>query len=295
MQLPSPFGLSYNFVAPAVMEDGTEAVLKLSVPGRENRLEHAALQAFSGRGGVKVLEADLGTGALLLERVAPGRMLADAVRDDDEATVAAARLMLRTEAAAPAGNEAGDGETFPSVAEWAAGLRKVRLRFDGGTGPLSERMVRRAEETFERLLAVDATAGTGASGDAGISTTTTTTTSPRKQLLLHGDLHHYNILSAPESEGGWIAIDPKGVIGEAEYGTIPLLLNKLPEHPGQQRDVLRRRVELLCSELSLDRTRLLEWGFSHSVLSAWWCLEDGVGDPLRTMEQAKRFEELLAE
>ena len=42
-------------------------------------------------------------------------------------------------------------------------------------------------------------------------------------LLLHGDLHQGNILAAGRAP--WLAIDPKGVVGEATYETAALLHN----------------------------------------------------------------------
>ena len=42
-------------------------------------------------------------------------------------------------------------------------------------------------------------------------------------MLLHGDLQHYNVLL--DKDRGWVAIDPKGVVGELEYEVGALLRN----------------------------------------------------------------------
>src|SRR5438067_1309862 len=61
-------------------------------------------------------------------------------------------------------------------------------------------------------------------------------------VLLHGDLHHENILAAARQP--WLAIDPKGVVGEPAYEAGALLRNPLPwllEQP-DPRGVTARRV-----------------------------------------------------
>jgi hypothetical protein len=73
LTIGSPFGLTYNYVAPAVRADGLHLVLKLSFPqDREFRTEAAALRLFDGRGMVQLLAADHERGAMLLERLEPG-------------------------------------------------------------------------------------------------------------------------------------------------------------------------------------------------------------------------------
>src|ERR1700730_8623636 len=94
LELGEPFELSYNYVTAAGQADGTPAVLKIGVPVAEIRRELPALRAYGGDGACRVLEADAERCAMLLERVAPGDMLAGLVRtDDDEATRIGARLL----------------------------------------------------------------------------------------------------------------------------------------------------------------------------------------------------------
>ena len=77
--------LSYNYVAPAVRADGTEAVLKLGFPNRELLSEMHALLVFAGHGVVQLLETDFERRVFFLERVHPGVELI-AIKDDDEAS-----------------------------------------------------------------------------------------------------------------------------------------------------------------------------------------------------------------
>jgi streptomycin 6-kinase len=262
LRVGSPFpNLSYNVVAPAERADGTSAVLKLGVPNRELATETAALRHFDGVGSCRLLAADETAGALLLERLEPGRLLLT-VEDDEAATRIAAEVMSRL------WRPALPDHPLPTVARWGEGFERLRRRFAGGTGPLPAPLVERAERLFAELLATSAPA-----------------------VVLHGDLHHWNVLSAERAP--WLAIDPKGVVGEPAYEVGAWLRNPLPgllDQPSPGR-VLARRLDLLAEALGLDRERLRGWGFAQAILSAWWCLEDGVDG----WEAALRVAELLAD
>ena len=109
-------------------------------------------------------------------------------------------------------------------------------------------------------------------------------------LLLHGDLHQENILSAGRRT--WLAIDPKGAVGEAAYDTAALLHNPVgaldaPDPKG----LLGRRLDVLSGEFGLDRARVRGWGLAQAVLAAYWGLEDGG----RVWDEALAFARLLAE
>jgi streptomycin 6-kinase len=92
--------------------------------------------------------------------------------------------------------------------------------------------------------------------------------------LLHGDLQHYNVLF--DSRRGWLAIDPKGVVGEAEYEVGAVLRNPF-ERPDLfvATGMVERRLTRLSDRLSLSVDRALAWSFAQAVLSAIWSVEDG--------------------
>jgi streptomycin 6-kinase len=259
--LGPPFPLSYSYVAPATLSDGAEVVLKVGIPNSELHTEIAALRVYAGRAAVRLLDSDSDRGLLLLERAMPGTPLVE-LDDDEEATAIAADLMRELWQPAPSDH------SFPTVADWAAGLKRFRARYEGGTGPLPARLVEIAEDTFTTLLSSEA-----------------------DRVVLHGDLHHWNILRAERRP--WLAIDPKGVIGEPAYEVGALLRNPLPQllRSGSARRTLARRVDLLAERLSVDRARLLGWGLAQAVLSAWWTIEDhGTG-----WEPAIAVAEILSE
>lgn len=234
--------LSYNYVCRARRGDGQAAVLKLGVPNPELSSEIEALRLYDGRGAARLLECEAEAGALLLERVEPGVMLAR-LEDDDQASLIAAGVLERLWRPAP------ESEALLSAAGWAEGIGRLRQRFEGGTGPLDETLVERAERAFSELLG-----------------------STQERTLLHGDFHHYNILQA--SREPWLAIDPKGVVGERAYELGALLYNPLgfPQRADLGRR-LRRRVDLLCERLGLERERVIGYGLAQAVLSACWSVE----------------------
>lgn len=237
--------LSYNVVMSATSADGSDVVLKLGVPNRELTTEIAALRHYDGHGCVRLLDADASLGTLLLERLQPGTMLSTEP-NDETATRIAARVMQQLWRPPPAQHN------FPTVAGWGRGFGRLRSHFDGGTGPLPEKWVDSAEHIFAELLA----------------------DSP-EAVLLHGDLHHYNILRATRLP--WLAIDPKGVVVEPAYEVGALLRNP---HTGffdlpDRRNCMARRVAILTEILGFERERIIGWGFAQAILSAWWHIEDG--------------------
>lgn len=239
--------LAHNYVLPARMSDGAAVVLKIHAPPDEGGFarERDALRAFAGNGCARLLASDAGDQALLLERCAPGTPLSAVSGDDDaRATSIACDVMRQLWRPPPPGHR------FPAMADWNADLRRLRPHYGGGTGPFPVRLI--AE--METLLA-DLTASAG------------------MPLLLHGDLHHDNIVAARRQP--WLAIDPKGLTGDPAYEVGPLLFNPQPQvlrapQPGR---ILARRVDQCAAALELDRARVRGWGLVRAVLAAWWHAE----------------------
>lgn len=232
---------NYSFVIPA-----GDFVLKLLPPGDEFRRESAAMRAWNGRGAARVEKIDEIRGAMLIERLRPGLELTQLYHHgrDEEATRIACGCMKRLATRA-------DG-MWPTAAERAADLSRLRARFDGKTGPFPEHLVDAAERLFAELIA-----------------------SQSEQVLIHGDLHHENILSAEREP--WLGIDPHGLVAEPAFETYALLLN--PDGIARNPDlkaITRRRIDQMSDLLGFDRERIRGWGVACAVLSAWWSL-DGHG------------------
>jgi streptomycin 6-kinase len=218
-------------------------VLKvLREPGDEWRCSEV-LEAFDGRGIVRVYEHI--EGALLLERLNPGTSLADIALDgrDEEATEILADVIQRM-------SHPREPLTSPAtVQDWAKGFQRYLA---SGNNQIPNSLVERSQRLYMELCA-----------------------SQQGARLLHGDLQHYNVLF--DSDRGWLAIDPKGVVGEIEYEVGASLRNpyERPELFASPKTV-ESRLMLYAARLKLDSNRALKWCFAQAVLSAIWSVEDGV-------------------
>jgi streptomycin 6-kinase len=248
LKLEQPFAnLSYNLVIPGRMSDGTEIVLKLGVPCAQLTTEAAALTLYDGAGAVRLLDHDAPRGILLLERVIPGTPLFK-LQEGREATRTAATLMRRLWRANPPAEH-----SFPSLTIWFRALARHQDRFDDGSSSNSfpAELILKARHAFDELNSTS-----------------------DQTVLLHGDLHHGNILLAEKRE--WVAIDPKGIVGDPGYEVGAFMLNQLPcgSSESATMKMLDERLSLFSDELQISRERLARWAFCHAVLSALWSFED---------------------
>ncbi|NLU18383.1 aminoglycoside phosphotransferase family protein [Serratia liquefaciens] len=110
-------------------------------------------------------------------------------------------------------------------------------------------------------------------------------TSPREQTVLHGDIHHDNVLDF--GERGWLVIDPKRLYGERAFDYANIFCN--PNYGiATDPDIFQRRVAQICQLAGLERQRLLQWILAWAGLSAAWFMEDGEAADIdfRVAEQA---------
>lgn len=241
LTLDPPFpGIAFNYVAPAFRADGA-CVIKISRHVDETRSELAALRLWDGRGAARVLDADLEVGALLVERVEPGGTLVEvADRDDDAATRVAADLLRKMWFPVP------DQSGLRPLSRWCDAFDRNRAALLRGDRGFPAALFERADSLRHDLLA-----------------------STHDPVVLHGDLHHGNILRADREP--WLAIDPKGLRGDRYFDVCQFLRNPRPVSA----EINRRRLDILTDDLGLDRPRAAAWCFVHAVLDALWDFEDG--------------------
>ena len=199
------------------------------------------LNAFQGQGMVRVYEWE--PGAVLLERLEPATLLLDLVRrgDDEDATKIFAELISTVGHHSPP-------KATSNVMDWWLGFDRY---LNSGDQQIDPTLVTEARARFLELAQ-----------------------SQKITMLLHGDLHHYNVVF--DSTRGWIAIDPKGVVGELEYEIGAIIRNPI-EQPElfTSGDVIERRLHQFADRLHLNYDRMLGWSFAQAVLAALWDVEDG--------------------
>jgi streptomycin 6-kinase len=236
LELEAPFT---GGVAALVVPAG-ERVLKLNPDDPESEHEAAALAHWAGRGAVRLLAHDPARRALLLERCRPGEQLW-ALEDEDAANAAAAGVLEALWRPPAPGHPfrtlAGEARRWLLVlpARWAAlGRPCPKAVLDEGLAWLAQ-------------------------PPAG------------PEVVLHQDLHGGNVL---RQGGGWLAIDPKPLVGEPAFDLASLLRDRRPAlaaDPAPRRR-MQRRLDVLADATGLDRERLRGWGLAHSLT---WGIEAG--------------------
>ncbi len=231
--------LTYNYVLKGRKED-QPIVLKIGIDLPALEQEYAALQAFKEYGIVPAIDADLDQGGILLHQAIPGKTLVSLFpREDLEALkIACQSAALLHQAPVP------KDHPFLLLEDW---LKIIDQEWDL---PLSQ--LHLARKLKNNLLR-----------------------DSKSQVLLHGDLHHGNILSDKEK---WVVIDPKGVIGDPLYDMTGCLLREPFEQLMQQPDVfnlLNQRMEFVAHFTHKPLKEIWAWTYVQTVMSICWSLEDG--------------------
>ncbi|WP_312166441.1 aminoglycoside phosphotransferase family protein [Phenylobacterium sp.] len=219
-----------------VRRHGRAAILKLAAAPEE--IAGAALMEWwDGQGAAQVLARR--DEALLLERAEGRRSLAAMARGDQDD--AATGVICDAVAVLHAPRSTPPPSSLVPLDVWFSALGPGAANHGG--------VLIKAHEAAQALLA-----------------------DPRDVVPLHGDVHHANILDF--GPRGWLAIDPKGVLGERGYDYANPFCN--PDTatalmPGR----LDRYLDLVSQRAGMDPRRLLMWILAYSGLSAAWILDDG--------------------
>ena len=185
LEAPRPLAeLSFNYLVAGRCRDG-RAVAKFMVERSALVCETAWLRAQQGRGAVRLLDVAEDIGAYLMAEVAPARRVG--VLDERAATET-----IATQIANLSGLAALD--SLPSINTWFAELPALAQQRLAG---IDQAAIHRSAAIASALMVA-----------------------PCDERLLHGDLHHDNVLSAND---GWCVIDPKGVTGDPAHECAAML------------------------------------------------------------------------
>lgn len=228
--------LSYHTVMSG-FQGNNPIILKLGLDGDALKQEALALKCFADCGAVKVLVAE--EGMLLLERAIPGTSLKCYFPDKESGSLDIACQIIKK---LHRGN-LSNTHHFPHLKEWLAAL--------DGDLKIPLQILQKARELRDQLLE-----------------------SAGPDRLLHGDLHHDNIL---QNGDDWVVIDPKGVMGELAYEVTAFIRNPMPEllRMPNAAEIIQNRIAVFSDMLNIPKTRITDWCFVQGVLSWVWALEDG--------------------
>lgn len=259
--LPEVPPLSYNIVLFGISRQVGEVVVKFSLPTPEAIAEISALRLVTGSGGVRVYEADPDVSYIIQSRIRPGTMLDDEALSDEDATAIGVDMMRKW--------------WLPNhrhhhlirLEHWARELLDYSpIHYPDAPHDL----IALGQEIGRRLLA-----------------------SPHRVGVLHGDIHHQNILR--DDRNGWVLIDPKGLVGEAGFEVGTWMMNPwgFPARPDFL-ELAPRRLDILADCLEENRQRLVEWSVFFATLSLCWALADAQPEDLgRDILFAERMTQLL--
>ncbi len=226
--------LSYNYVLSG-FQGSQPIILKLSLDIAGLQREASALKAFVGFGAINVLAED--NGLLLLERAIPGTALKSYFPSTDADALRITCDVIKRLHQAPLPKMG-----FPHIKDWLSALDKE--------WNIPDHFLNKARAMRDTLLA-----------------------SSYQPVLLHGDLHHDNILS---SQNNWVIIDPKGVIGDPAFEVGAFIRNPLPEILEQNdlKIIITTRIQSFAEILNIPEKKILNWCYVEAVLSWIWDIED---------------------
>lgn len=242
--------LSYNYVLSG-FQDSRPIILKLGLDIDGLKRESLALKAFAGFGAVNVLIEN--NGMLLLEHAIPGVSLKTYFpeKDNDAIQITCECIKRLHQAPIPTDYD------LPHVKNWLTVLDKnLNIPTD---------YLHKARKLRDELIVTSAT-----------------------PVLLHGDLHHDNIL---QNGNEWIVIDPKGVIGDPAYEIAAFIRNPIPEllTHNNPSSIIDNRIAQFAEILKLSKQRIISWCYVQAVLAWAWTLEDN-GDETYFKKLTELFE-----
>jgi streptomycin 6-kinase len=236
--------MTFNYVAKAVTNADQAVVLKIGCDEKSLFHEIQALNYFDGNGSIRLISHHPEHHALLLQQAIPGETLKSLYSSQIEYVMDSyvdTMKKLHNKPLLKTNN-------YRHIREWLSAIDNLSDQV------CSPHLTKKAITLKNELLG-----------------------SMTNEIFLHGDLHHDNIL---KNEDNWLAIDPKGVVGDAEFEIAAfdfMYVNELA-NKNDVKVIFEERVNLLTEKANLNPQRIKDWVFVRLILMAAWHVEDN-GDP----------------
>ncbi len=219
-----------------------DSVLKICRPSKEVYTESNILKEYNGRNFCKLFESDIENGVLLLEQIKPGIRLRE--EKDLDKRLAVFSLLFNDFHIKPA-----NPKIYPTYAEWVKNITEYMSKRDDCKELYA--LMKKANDICIKLNSVYT-----------------------KQMLLHGDFHHDNILLGADS---YKIIDPKGVVGDPVFDIARFILNEFEDSVSEE---MERKVIYIIKyfekSLKIQAAVIKECLFIETAMANCWNVQSGI-------------------
>ncbi len=232
--------LTHNYVASAITADNRRVAVKICCDFDSFKNELKTLQHFQGKHYISLIDYDEKLQAILLELADPGISLLEIAKKDQFQAITIYAGIISSLYFSPQKSE----DTFPATEDW---LKPLYEGLD-----LPAQLLQTARKMCEIRQE-----------------------ERKRSMLLHGDLHHKNIMLHDKE---WKIIDPKGVVGEIGFEIGAFIINPIDQVGEISSYKINTKVNKMSDLLQLDESYIRQWAFIRAVLGACWCIQDNL-DP----------------
>lgn len=231
-------------------------ILKIGNPCKETQTEYTMLHEYNGSLFCRVYEADIANGILLIELIIPGIQLR--VEKDIER-----RINIFYDVFKGLHKKPYDKSIYPTYMGWVSRIAAY-MREQKDYSALSAYM-----SNAEQICCSLCEKYNG-------------------EMLLHGDLHHDNILLG--SDKCYHIIDPKGVVGDCVFDIPRFILNEFEDEISQAFNGKYRFItKTLCEKLNIPETDIRKLVYVEMCMENSWNVESNTAPNMQHVDFAKEM------
>jgi streptomycin 6-kinase len=231
--------LSFNFVGLVNCNSNNQMAIIKTAPTGEHLVNEVHCMLCFSNATPRVYKHDEERFAFLMEYITPGYSLKKFLKNEND--IVATRIIAQTIKELQKNQQ--KKYTFKHLSDLVGDLKSLY-------GHMDAKLLAKAGSLFSELTA-----------------------DRSNDVVLHGDLHHDNIIRSGSS---WKVIDPHGYLGDpvAEVGV--MIRNPMDSFPNDvsPAQVVETRLNILKEELPFDPQKIKAWSFVMTILSAAWNMHD---------------------